>query len=73
MIGRAIRQSHIRAPHKRTPLLATPLLRVEGLVKHFPVTQGIIFQRQIAAVKAVDGVSFAVREGETLGVVGESG
>jgi oligopeptide/dipeptide ABC transporter ATP-binding protein len=49
------------------------LLVVENLVKHFPVTQGIIFQRQVAAVKAVDGVSFNVREGETLGVVGESG
>jgi oligopeptide transport system ATP-binding protein len=49
------------------------LLVVEDLKKHFPVTQGIIFQKQIAAVKAVDGVSFTVREGETLGVVGESG
>src|SRR3989440_987893 len=49
------------------------LLAVEDLKKHFPVTQGIIFQKQIAAVKAVDGVSFTVREGETLGVVGESG
>jgi oligopeptide/dipeptide ABC transporter ATP-binding protein len=49
------------------------LLVVDNLVKHFPVTRGIIFQKQIAAVKAVDGVSFTVREGETLGVVGESG
>src|SRR5947209_167588 len=49
------------------------LLVVDDLKKHFPVTQGIIFQKQIAAVKAVDGVSFTVREGETLGVVGESG
>ena len=49
------------------------LLVVEDLKKHFPVTRGIIFQKQIAAVKAVDGVSFAIREGETLGVVGESG
>jgi oligopeptide/dipeptide ABC transporter ATP-binding protein len=49
------------------------LLVVEDLKKHFPVLQGIIFQKQIAAVKAVDGVSFTVREGETLGVVGESG
>jgi oligopeptide/dipeptide ABC transporter ATP-binding protein len=49
------------------------LLVVEDLKKHFPVTQGIIFQKQVAAVKAVDGVSFTVREGETLGVVGESG
>jgi len=49
------------------------LLVVEDLKKHFPITQGIIFQKQIASVKAVDGVSFTVREGETLGVVGESG
>ena len=49
------------------------LLIVDNLKKHFPVTRGIIFQRQVAAVKAVDGVSFSVREGETLGVVGESG
>jgi oligopeptide/dipeptide ABC transporter ATP-binding protein len=49
------------------------LLVVDSLKKHFPVTRGIIFQKQIAAVKAVDGVSFTVRQGETLGVVGESG
>src|SRR3712207_6451904 len=49
------------------------LLVVENLKKHFPVTRGIIFQKQVAAVKAVDGVSFTVREGETIGVVGESG
>src|SRR5438876_1450553 len=49
------------------------LLVVEDLKKHFAVTRGIIFQRQTAAVKAVDGVSFSVRGGETLGVVGLSG
>jgi oligopeptide/dipeptide ABC transporter ATP-binding protein len=49
------------------------LLVVEDLEKHFPVTRGIVFQRQVASVRAVDGVSFTVREGETLGVVGESG
>ncbi|MGB2953590.1 MAG: dipeptide ABC transporter ATP-binding protein [Gaiellaceae bacterium] len=49
------------------------LLIVEDLKKHFPVTRGIIFQKQVAAVKAVDGVSFTVNDGETLGVVGESG
>jgi oligopeptide/dipeptide ABC transporter ATP-binding protein len=49
------------------------LLVVEDLKKHFPVTRGIIFQKQIASVKAVDGVSFTVNAGETLGVVGESG
>ena len=49
------------------------LLVVENLKKHFPVTRGIVFQKEVASVKAVDGVSFAIREGETLGVVGESG
>jgi oligopeptide/dipeptide ABC transporter ATP-binding protein len=56
-----------------TTLTGNELLQVEGLEKHFPVTRGIIFQKQIASVKAVDGVTFGVREGETLGVVGESG
>ena len=49
------------------------LVEVKDLVKHFPITQGIIFQRQIGAVKAVDGVSFDVKRGETLGIVGETG
>jgi peptide/nickel transport system ATP-binding protein len=50
-----------------------PILRVEDLKVHFPVTKGIIIQRQVATVKAVDGVSFTIRRGETLGLVGESG
>jgi len=50
-----------------------PLVQVHDLVKHFPITQGIVFQRQIGAVKAVDGVSFEVERGETLGLVGETG
>jgi oligopeptide/dipeptide ABC transporter ATP-binding protein len=49
------------------------LLEVRGLRKHFPVTRGAIFKRQVGAVKAVDGIDFAVRAGETLGLVGESG
>jgi oligopeptide/dipeptide ABC transporter ATP-binding protein len=53
--------------------LGDELLVVENLTKHFPVTRGIIFQKQVASVKAVDGVSFSLREGETLGIVGESG
>ncbi|MFS4108275.1 dipeptide ABC transporter ATP-binding protein [Streptomyces sp. PD-S100-1] len=48
------------------------LLKVTGLTKHFPIKKGIL-QRQVAAVKAVDGIDFEVRKGETLGVVGESG
>ena len=50
-----------------------PLLRVEGLKVHFPVMQGIVFKRQVATVRAVDGVSFSLQRGETLGLVGESG
>jgi oligopeptide transport system ATP-binding protein len=50
-----------------------PLLDVRNLVMHFPLTQGIIIQRKVGAVQAVDGVSFTVKKGETLGLVGESG
>ena len=49
------------------------LVQVRDLKMYFPVTSGIIFQRRIADVKAVDGVTFDVRRGETLGLVGESG
>src|SRR5436305_137876 len=50
-----------------------PLIEVRDLIKHFPLTKGIIFQKQVGAVRAVDGVSFDVMEGETIGLVGESG
>jgi len=50
-----------------------PLLRVEDLKVHFPVMKGVVVQKQVATVKAVDGVSFTLERGETLGLVGESG
>jgi oligopeptide/dipeptide ABC transporter ATP-binding protein len=52
---------------------AETVLRVEGLVRHFPLTKGVVFKKSIGAVKAVDGVSLELSKGETLGVVGESG
>src|SRR5215472_9105679 len=57
------------------PAAARPdaLLAVNDLKKHFPIRQGIVFQRQTGSVRAVDGVSFSVASGETLGLVGESG
>jgi oligopeptide/dipeptide ABC transporter ATP-binding protein len=53
--------------------MSEPLLRVEGLKKHFAFTKGVLFSRTLGHVKAVDDVSFDIRAGETLGLVGESG
>jgi oligopeptide transport system ATP-binding protein len=50
-----------------------PLVRVENLTKHFPITRGLVFQRQVGTVRAVDGIDLEIMEGETLGLVGESG
>ena len=58
------------AQHKAA---ADELLRVENLQVHFPVTKGVIVRKQVGSVKAVDGVSFSLKRGETLGLVGESG
>jgi peptide/nickel transport system ATP-binding protein len=61
--------------HEAPDAMRTPaaLLEVRDLVKRFPVTRGVVFQRRVGTVEAVAGVSFQVRRGETLGLVGESG
>lgn len=51
----------------------TPLLEIKHLVKHFPLTKGILFRKQVGAVQAVDDLSLSVAEGETVGLVGETG
>lgn len=56
-----------------TPKTETLLLDVKNLRKHFPIKKGFLFTKIVGAVKAVDDVSFYIREGETLGLVGESG
>ena len=58
---------------ERPPSNSEPLVRVVGLTKHFPIRQGLLFQRVTGHVQAVDGLSFDIARGETLGLVGESG
>src|SRR5438034_3688522 len=53
--------------------MASPFLELENVETHFPVERGFVFRRQIGTVKAVDGVTFSLKEGEILGLVGESG
>ncbi|WP_245241671.1 ATP-binding cassette domain-containing protein, partial [Streptomyces sp. NEAU-H3] len=61
------------AHQKNAYAAGEPILEVRGLAKHFPLTQGVVLKRQVGAVKAVDGVDFDLRGGETLGIGGESG
>src|ERR1043165_7145484 len=63
--------SPIQVPKDGTA--AGELLRVQNLKMYCPITQGIILQRQVGWVRAVDDISFTVKRGETLGLVGESG
>ena len=54
-------------------MTTTPVLQVQGLKKHFPVTQGFVWKKVVGWVQAVDGIDFSVPQGETLAIVGESG
>jgi oligopeptide transport system ATP-binding protein len=63
----------VDAPSQNTSGNDAPLLDVRDLRMHFPIHRGVVWQRQVGSVRAVDGVSFAIRRGETLGLVGESG
>jgi oligopeptide/dipeptide ABC transporter ATP-binding protein len=63
----------VGAPADATAEAADALVQVRGLVKHFPLTRGIVVQKKVGAVQAVDGIDFDIRRGETLGLVGETG
>ncbi len=71
--------SVVSAPEKTeavtvsTPVGNEPIIEVKGLKMYFPISEGIVFSRKVAEVKAVDGISFHIRKGETFGLVGESG
>ena len=67
---------HTDAPESESlvpPTPETPIIEISDLRVYFPITKGLIFQRKIGDVKAVDGVSFTIKPGETMGLVGESG
>ena len=67
--ARSRAESGSRSRHER----GEPLLEIEDLVKHFPIKRGLLIDRQVGEIKAVDGVSLSIARGETLGLVGESG
>jgi peptide/nickel transport system ATP-binding protein len=71
LLGAVVRLD--QAPPLRPSRGEPPLLEVTGLVKHFPLKRGLLIDREVEPVRAVDGVSFSVARGETLGLVGESG
>jgi oligopeptide transport system ATP-binding protein len=54
-------------------MVENTLISLKHITKHFPITRGIIFSRQVGSIKAVDGISFDIQKGETVGLVGESG
>ncbi len=73
MVQQSLATGTVSAGRQRSKGIGEVLVDVQDLQVYFPVTAGLIFQRKVADVKAVDGVSFQVKRGETLGLVGESG
>jgi oligopeptide transport system ATP-binding protein len=71
-VGPDVALEHRRQSERRVAL-APELVTIRNLKMHFPVTEGALFSKEVARVKAVDGINFTIRKGETLGLVGESG